>query len=221
MTKNFDQDQTPQEARGDILDALLAHVPFDGWTDQAMARAAEDLAIAPEYIRIAFPDGMGEIIAFFSERADRDMLDAFDEMGLASLRIRDRITTAVRTRLEQNADHKEAIRRALIYLALPRNAGRAKKLLWRTVDAMWRAAGDTATDYNHYTKRLILSGVYSSTLLVWLDDRSEDHAETWAFLDRRIGNVMQFEKVKAEWRNNKIRLPSLSRFVGRLRYPAR
>ena len=217
----IDPDQTPEEARDTILDALLAHVPFDGWSGAVIQRAAADLGIAPEYIRIAFPDGMTEIIAFFSGRADRDMLAAFEEMGLSNMRVRDRITTAVRTRLEQNAEHKEAIRRALAVLALPRNARLGKKLLWQTVDAMWRAAGDTATDYNHYTKRLILSGVYSTTLIIWLDDQSEDHAETWAFLDRRIGNVMQFEKAKAEWRKNKPNLPSLPRLLGRLRYPAR
>ena len=177
MNIRIDSEQTPEEARDAILDALLSHVPFDGWSEAAIRRAAEDLNIAPEYIRIAFPDGMVEVIAFFSARADRNMLAAFEEIGLSNMRIRDRITMAVRTRLEQNAEHKEAIRRAMAVLALPRNAMLAKKLLWQTVDAMWRAAGDTATDYNHYTKRLILSGVYSSTLLVWLDDQSEDHAD--------------------------------------------
>ena len=84
---------------------------------------------------------------------------------------------------------------------------------------MWRLAGDTATDYNHYTKRLTLSAVYTSTLLAWLDDDSEGFADTAAFLDRRLDDVMRFEKWKGEWRGNAIRRPSLARFLGRLRYP--
>ena len=139
----------------------------------------------------AFPGGAAELIAFHSAEADRRLLESLQAMDLASMRVRDRIATAVRLRLEQNAEHREAIRRALAFLALPQNGPLALKCLYRTVDAMWYAAGDTSTDYNFYTKRMLLSGVYSSTLLFWLNDDSEGHAETWAFLSRRIDEVLK------------------------------
>jgi ubiquinone biosynthesis protein COQ9 len=107
----------------------------------------------------------------------------------------------------------------LAILAMPQNLPLALRTNWRLADLMWRLAGDTATDFNHYTKRLTLSAVYTSTLLAWLDDDSEGFAETAAFLDRRLGDVMRFEKWKADWRGDTIRRPSLARFLGRLRYP--
>jgi ubiquinone biosynthesis protein COQ9 len=119
------------------------------------------------------------------------------------------------------APAREAARSALSILAMPQNVALALKIGWRSADLMWRLAGDTATDYNHYTKRLILSGVYASTLLAWLDDQSEGWIETGAFLDRRLADVMRFEKWKSTWRGNDLHRPSLTRFLGRLRYPAR
>ena len=119
------------------------------------------------------------------------------------------------------APAKEAVRRALAILAMPQNLALATRIGWRSADLMWRLAGDTATDFNHYTKRLTLSGVYGSTLLAWMSDDSEGSAQTSAFLDRRIDDVMRFEKWKAEWRAGSINRPSLTRFLGRLRYPPR
>jgi ubiquinone biosynthesis protein COQ9 len=119
------------------------------------------------------------------------------------------------------APAREAVRTGLSILAMPQNLAFAAKIAWRSADLMWRIAGDTATDYNHYSKRLILSGVYGSTLLAWLDDQSDDWSETGAFLDRRLAGVMRFEKWKAAWRGNDLHRPSLTRFLGRLRYPAR
>ena len=116
--------------------------------------------------------------------------------------------------------HKEALRRALAILAMPQNAMAGAKLAWRAADRMWRIAGDTSTDFNHYSKRGILSALYTSTMLVFLDDDSEGMAGTRGFLDRRIDDVMRFEKVKAGWQRSSERRPSLSRFLGRLRYPA-
>ena len=180
-----------ETTRRRLLDATLPHVPFDGWTGTALQRAAADLGLDAATAVNAFPGGAAELIAFHSAEADRRMLDALQPMDLPAMRVRDRVAAAVRLRLEQNAEHREAIRRALAFLALPQNGPLALKCLYRTVDAIWYAAGDTSTDYNFYTKRLLLSGVYSSTLLFWLNDDSEGNAETWAFLSRRIDEVLK------------------------------
>lgn len=180
-----------ETTRRRLLDATLNHVPFDGWTLTALQRAAADLDMDAATAVNAFPGGAAELIAFHSEEADRRMLDELQPLDLPAMRVRDRIAAAVRLRLEQNAEHREAIRRALAFLALPQNGPLGLKCLYRTVDAMWYAAGDTSTDYNFYTKRLLLSGVYSSTLLFWLNDESEGSAETWAFLSRRIDEVLK------------------------------
>lgn len=180
-----------EATRRRLLERTLDHVPFDGWTMTALQRAAADEGLDGATAVNAFPGGPAELVAFHSAEADRRLLDSLQAMDLASMRVRDRIATAVRLRLEQNAEHREAIRRALAFLALPQNGPLALKCLYRTVDAMWYAAGDTSTDYNFYTKRMLLSGVYSSTLLFWLNDDSEGHAETWAFLSRRIDEVLK------------------------------
>ena len=151
---------------------------------------------------------------------DRGMATAFPLEKVESMKIRERIAGLVMYRLEVINPHKEALRRALAILAQPQNLALAGRLGWRAADRMWRIAGDKATDFNHYSKRAILMGVYGSTSLVYLDDGSEDLVATRAFLARRIDDVMKFEKVKAQWRGNRDRLPSLSRFLGRLRYPA-
>lgn len=210
-----------QQAHVDrLLDALLAHVPFDGWSETALRHAEQDLDLPAGAAELAFPGGPRDAIDAYMARADSEMVAEMRRRGVAEMRIRERIATAIRIRLEQAAPHRDAVARALAHLSLTAEAGLGARSLWRTVDAIWREAGDTATDYNHYTKRLILSGVYSSTLLVWLQDDSADCAETFAFLDRRIENVMQFEKAKASWRKGNANLPSLTRFLGRLRYPA-
>ena len=180
-----------ESTRRRLLGATLNHVPFDGWTMTALQRAAADLGLDAATAVNAFPGGAVELIAFHSAEADRRMLDELQPLNLPGMRVRDRIAAAVRLRLEQNTAHREAIRRALAFLALPQNGPLGLKCLYRTVDAMWYAAGDTSTDYNFYTKRLLLSGVYSSTLLFWLNDESEDFAETWAFLSRRIDEVLK------------------------------
>ena len=180
-----------ETTRRRLLEATLNHVPFDGWSITALQRAAGDLGLDAATAVNAFPGGPAELIAFHSAEADRRMLEELQPMDLPAMRVRDRIAAVVRLRLEQNAAHREAIRRALAFLALPQNGPLALKCLYRTVDAMWYAAGDTSTDYNFYTKRLLLSGVYSSTLLFWLNDESEGSAETWAFLARRIDEVLK------------------------------
>ena len=177
--------------RKELLQASLAHVAFDGWSRTALRAAARDLGVDPVLAFNAYPGGEAELIEAFSTWADHRMLDALAERDLATMKVRDRIAAAVRLRLEQVEPHREAVRRGLAFFALPPNAALGVKCLYRTVDAIWYAAGDRATDYNFYTKRLLLAGVYSSTLLVWLNDASAGHEETWAFLERRIAEVLK------------------------------
>ena len=180
--------------RRKLLAATLRHVPFDGWTLGALRAAAKDAGLDLGAARRAFPGGAGDVLDFWSAESDRRMLGRLARRDLESMRVRDRIAAAVRARLELNREHREAVRLALGRAGFPFNAPAAAARLWRTVDAMWRAAGDTATDFNFYTKRGLLAGVYISTLLYWLDDTSERFAATWAFLDRRIDDVMRVPK---------------------------
>lgn len=213
------QDLTLDEIRPLLVAAMLPHVAFDGWGKAAVAAGAADAGIDPDIAAIAFTSPAAMVDAY-TALADARMAAAVDAAGIASMKVRERITLCVRTRLEQAATEAEAVRRALGVLAMPQNLALSARTLWRTADAMWRAAGDTATDYNHYTKRIILGGVYSACLLYWLDDDSEGQAATWAFLDRRIAGVMRFEKAKARFTARTGDGPSLVRFLGRLRYPA-
>ena len=187
--------------RDRVLDAVLFNVAFDGWGPAGVRAAVRDGTITAEEAALAFPGGALDKIEYHSRRADRRMVEELERRGLASLKIRDRITLAIRVRLEQNTAQREAVRRALSILALPTNAPLAARLLYRTVDAIWYAAGDRSADFSFYTKRATLAGVYSTTVLYWLNDRSEGMSATWAFLDRRIGDVMQFEKLKSRLRS--------------------
>jgi len=191
-------DQTPDEMRSPILDAVMAHVPFDGWSEDAITAAASELGLTRGFVSLAFPRGAEDMVDFYLSRIDAEMTAELDKLDVDSIRIRDRISTAIKIRMEINARHREVVARTVSWLALPMHAPLATKAVWRMADIIWRWAGDVSVDYNHYTKRVILSGVYSSTLLYWLNDESDDFADTWAFLDRRIENVMQFEKAKAK-----------------------
>ena len=192
---------------------------FDGWSDAAVNSAAGHLGIDPAQARLAFPKDPAHMIEAWIDGVDAAMAAHFTPELIAAMKVRDRIRSQIWFRLETTAPAREAVRTALSILAIPQNVPLAVRTGWRSADLMWRLAGDTATDFNHYTKRLTLSAVYTSTLLAWLDDDSEGFADTGAFLDRRLHDVMRFEKWKAEWRGNAIRRPSLARFLGRLRYP--
>lgn len=182
-----------------LLDAALPSVAFDGWTEQLLTRAAEQMGRTPFDVKRAFPDGLRDVLLYFSSRADAQMLETLRrDYHLPSMKIRERIATAVMVRLRQQAPHREAVRRAIGFYTMPWNMGAATKALYATVDAIWREAGDTSTDYNFYTKRLLLSHVYTSTVTVWLNDKTPDLSETEAFLRRRIEDVMQIEKFKAK-----------------------
>jgi ubiquinone biosynthesis protein COQ9 len=179
-----------EQIRRDLLEATLPNVVFDGWSERAIEHGARALDLDLGVALNAFPGGPAEMVAFFSEEADRRMVEAFEAADTESLRLRDKVALAVRLRLEENAWHREAISRAVSFLALPINAALATRLLYRTVDAIWHAVGDRSTDYNFYSKRLLLAGVYSATLLYWLNDRSENSVDTWRFLERRIDEVI-------------------------------
>jgi ubiquinone biosynthesis protein COQ9 len=208
------------ELRNALAPLLPGHAAFDGWSNEALAMAAAELGVPAERARLAFPGGQAQMIDAWFDAVDKAMLAAFPPERIAAMKIRERISELVLFRFEAMLPHREALRRALAILAMPQNAPGAARLAWRAADRMWRTAGDTATDFNHYSKRAILIGVYGSASLVFLDDASADLADTRAFLSRRIDDVMRFEKFKASWRGTRQRLPSLSRFLGRLRYPA-
>jgi ubiquinone biosynthesis protein COQ9 len=210
-----------EQLRRKLALAVGENAVFDGWTPKAVDSAAEQLAIDPAPARLAMPKTQAGLIDVYIQEVDRGLEAWFTPERLAKLKIREKIRALVWRRLEIMGPAREAVRRALAILAMPQNVPLALRIGWRTADAMWRIAGDTSTDFNHYTKRMTLGAVYGSTLLAWLDDDSEGWTDTAAFLDRRIDDVMKFEKFKAEWRGSAERRLSLSRFLGRLRYPPR
>jgi ubiquinone biosynthesis protein COQ9 len=215
-------DPSPLEKlRRELALAVAENAVFDGWTRQAVDSAAAQLGIDPVKARLAMPKSQAAMIDLYIQEIDRALEAWFTPERLSGLKIRDKIRALVWRRLEIMAPAREAVRRALSILAMPQNIALALRISWRSVDAMWRIAGDTSTDFNHYTKRMTLAAVYGSTMLVWLDDRSEDLSETASFLDRRIDDAMKIEKLKAQWRGSSDQRLSFSRFLGRLRYPPR
>jgi ubiquinone biosynthesis protein COQ9 len=212
-------DPTLDELREALAAPLAANAAFDGWNVRAVEAAADSLGVDRSVAGLAFADGPVAMIDAWFASVDTAMAERLPAEKLAAMKIRERITALVETRLALLAPNREALRRAAAILAMPQNAARAAALGWRAADHMWRAAGDTATDYNHYTKRGILAGVYAATIAVFLQDESEGWADTRAFLGRRIEGIMAFEKTKAQLLGRTSHRPSLSRFIGRLRYP--
>jgi ubiquinone biosynthesis protein COQ9 len=208
----------------ELCEALAPLIPgnaaFDGWGDKALAMAADQLGVPADRARLAFPGGAPQMIDGWFDAIDRAMAAAWPLQRIEKLRFRERIRELILFRIELIHPHREALRRAVALFAQPQNAMTGAKLAWRAADRMWRIAGDVSTDFNYYSKRGILAALYTSTMLVYLDDDSDRLAQTRGFLDRRIDDVMRFEKFKAGWRGSRQRLPSLSRFLGRLRYPA-
>lgn len=212
MTEPNDHLLTEKRA---LLEAMLPHVPFDGWTAKTLAMAAKDAGLDAGLPARAFPGGAADALDFWVAETDRAMLRALESRDLAAMKIRERVKTAVLVRLELVAAHREAVRRALTLEALPQQGPRALKQLYRTVDAIWYAAGDTATDFNFYSKRMLLGGVYAATLLHWLDDKSEGFAATSAFLDRRLSDVMKIQQAKGKLGKLVERLPNPFRHLRR------
>jgi ubiquinone biosynthesis protein COQ9 len=213
------QDLTLDEIRAKLAPGIAANAAFDGWSDAARDMAAQAEGIDTDIAALAFKDGPVDMIDAWFAHIDDVMLAAVPPERLALMKVREKIAALVEARLDATSIDRESLRRAVAILALPQNLAKATRLGWRTVDTIWRAAGDVATDYNYYTKRTILLGVYASTITVFLDDESEGLADTRAFLRRRIDGIMQFEKAKAGFIKRTEHGFSLSRFVGRLRYP--
>jgi ubiquinone biosynthesis protein COQ9 len=198
MTTESDPDA---DLRDRLAEAVAQEAAFSGWTSLAMRNAGQSIDASADARRL-FPGGPVDVLAYLSRRADERTVEALEKEG-SELRTRDRIALGVKLRIQNTVGGKESVRRGLALLAMPFNGPLALKLLYRTVDAIWYAAGDSSTDFNFYSKRALLGGVFSSTLLYWLNDRSPDDEATWAFLDRRLADVMRFEKLKANvtsWR---------------------
>ncbi len=195
-----DEDHPLAALRARLLEALLPHVVFDGWSDAALSRAAGDVGESADAVAAAFPHGGAEALELFLNRADLATAQAIALLPLQSMKIREKIAAGVMERLRWALPYRDAIRRGLALLAHPAHAPMALRSGWNTADTIWHAIGDTSTDMNYYSKRTLLMGVYGATLLVWLDDASEDLHLTRAFLDRRIENVMQIEKLKQSWK---------------------
>lgn len=213
-------DMTLDELRAALAPEIAANAAFDGWSDEARDFAADAIGADRDIAALAFEDGAVQMIDAWFAAVDAAMLAAYPPERIAPMKIRARIAELVEARLDVLAPSRESLRRTLAILAMPQNLAAAARFGWRTADTIWRAAGDTATDYNHYTKRAILGTVYAATIQVFLNDDSEGHADTRAFLARRIEGIMRFEKAKAQLLRGSGYRPSLSRFVSRLRYPA-
>lgn len=214
-------EMTLDELRLALASEIANAAIFDGWSDTALVHAAEIAGADIDVVRLAFPGGAMDMIEAWIDTIDVAMREALPAEELAKMKIRERIRALVQFRLDAVEGQEEAVRRALAVMAQPQNAATALRIGWRSADIMWRLAGDNATDYNHYTKRAILAGIYSATLAVFIDDESEDKQATRDFLDRRIEGVMKFERAKAKFLNSDRESFSVTRFLGRLRYPSR
>lgn len=214
-------DLTLDELRLALAPRVAEAAVFDGWGDEAVAHAAASLGVSAATARIAFPGGAMDMIAAWIEAIDAAMAAELTAERLGNLPVRERIRALVQFRLDALTGREESLRRALSIMAMPQNAVRAGKLGWTSADAMWRLAGDVSADYNHYTKRATLAAIYGATLLVFASDESEGKAATAAFLNRRIDGVMRFEKAKARLLRPHDQSFSLTRLLGRMRYPAR
>lgn len=217
----MDEAETLDELRRQLAPAIADAAAFDGWSCQAVEYAAQMAGVDRELARYAFRDGAMAMIAAWVDNVDTQMIASTPAASLVGLPVRERIRRLVMARLDAIAGREEALTRALSIMAMPQNLIAASRLGWRSADHMWRLAGDTATDYNHYTKRAILAGIYAATLSVFARDDSEGKAETRDFLDRRIDGIIRFEKTKAQVLRAPDERFSVTRFLGRLRYPAR
>lgn len=188
------------QKRQAILTGVLEHVPFDGWSQQALERGIADAGLSPADGLRAFPEGIEDCLEYFMEYADCKMHEGLSSLPLQHMRMHEKVGAAIMLRLETLLPYRECVRKAVAHYALPTQTGKALKRLYTTVDAIWRAVGDTPTDFSFYTKRMSLAAIYTSTLLFWLEDESENLAETHAFLQRRMANLRSFHHFKKNLR---------------------
>jgi ubiquinone biosynthesis protein COQ9 len=206
-----------ERQRAALIEAILPEVPFDGWSRLALRAAARRCGIGPDEAFTLFPGGAADLVAAFSHWADQEMLNRLEAVPLPHARVPDRIAGAIATRFDVVEPWREAVRRALTVLALPHNAPLAARLVYDTVDAMWYAAGDTATDFSFYTKRATLAAIYTAAVLYWLEDRSEGFSDTRAFVDRRLAGVARFGRLRRDLETIAERLPNPLRLLRPLR----
>lgn len=214
-------DMTLDELRLELAGDIASNAVFDGWSQEAVTNAAEARGVDPNVAGLAFRGGAMAMIAAWIASIDAAMIASLAPDALASVPVRERIRSIVQFRLDAITGKEEALKRAIAIMAMPQNALQAARLGWHSADTMWRLAGDTATDHNHYSKRATLAGIYAATLAIFANDQSEGKADTRAFLDRRIGDVIRFEKAKARLLRPAEERFSMVRLLGRLRYPAR
>lgn len=214
-------DQMYADEKRAILEAALVEADFGGWPLETLRTAAEKAGVSREVQRLAFPRGILDLLGYYSHAADDAMAAELAAHDLSTLKVREKATLAVRLRIEALSEHKPAARHALHRLASPLFAAEGTKLLYRTADRMWREIGDASTDFSFYTKRALLAGVYASTLATWTEDMTEGSEKTWAFLDRRIADVMKIEKAKASLKQGLAKLPDPLKVLSALRYPER
>ena len=202
MARKKTENEHVSDVQDKVLTAALPLIPFDGWSDSTIAAAVGDAGVDPDLARLAFPRGGVDLALAFHRRGDQALRDAVAARDLSGLRYSERVAELIWLRLDAISDQREAVRRAAALFALPHHAADGAGAIWSTADAIWTCLGDTSRDLNWYTKRMTLSAVYSSVLLYWLGDQSEGFSDTRAFIDRRIDNVMSFEKTKARFRES-------------------
>ncbi|TYC91253.1 COQ9 family protein [Novosphingobium sp. BW1] len=212
---------TLAELRRNLAPAIADAAAFDGWSAQAVEQAARQHGVDPELAAYAFGGKQMAMIEAWIEAIDAAMFAAVPASSLAGVPVREKIRRLVMARLEAASGREEALTRALAIMAMPQNLARATQLGWYSADLMWRVAGDTASDYNHYTKRTTLGALYAATLQVFAREKDPEKPETRAFLERRIEGILRFEKMKAQLTRSSDERFSLTRLLGRLRYPAR
>ncbi len=207
--------QEVQDLRDQVLIATLPHVPFDGWTERAMAAGEKSADLGEGTAYRAFPGGLSDMAAHASDYFDRLMLARLGELDMASMKVRGKVTAGVRARIEACMPYKEAHRCLLGYLALPTRKAMTARMAWATCNKIWYAAGDDATDFNYYTKRGLLFPVYTTTVLYWHSDKSEGSSDTWGYLDRRISDVMKIPGYQARAKKALGNLPNPFRILKR------
>ncbi len=209
-----------EDARRQILPVMLSTAPFDGWTEVSLREAATEAGVDSAAAHAAFPGGPADVLRYWSDEADRAMTQAMSGPSFDAMKIREKVAFGVLARIGEVRPNKEAARRAAAFLALPLNAPLGASLAWSTADAIWRGLGDKSADFNFYSKRAILTGVWTSVFARWLGDDSEDEKATCDFLDARIANVMEIEKAKARMKKAGFDFAAPASFLAKLRYPA-
>ena len=215
---NMTEQNLSEKARSEILEAALPIAAFEGWTSKTLREAAHAAALPKGAEDLYFPGGATELVTFWAEQCNDEAAAKLAAMDLSGLKIREKVTQGVLARLEAIGPHTEAARRAVAKLSLPSSGSAGPKSLWAAADTIWRAIGDTSTDANYYSKRTVLSAVISTSTMAWLGDHSDDKLEARAFLDRRIENVMQFEKFKAKAKKARAKWPDPVEALSKLRY---